>query len=655
MWDLLSPGISKLFAVLPPTFGVFEKGWYYKSFAKPTKKLATALSTNREILLLLTNFKDQQPRAVEYAKSIIEREGSRLEPIVLIAHSDPEGDAKVKSWGREQLLVVLPIQVSDKLDLSPEAIQRNLCVELFSRDPFDIVSPVVDDVQFYGRRDEALDFARTISSSRIRSCFGIRKIGKTSFINRVLHLVRQSGDAGTISLDCQRDAVWSMSAPQLLVSVSSAIEQLSVAGTRYATPRKSAFAGSMDEAGDILFSSLERSSVPILLAIDELDYITPASATAPHWQTDFNGFWRTLRAVYQEAVRQNRAISLIVSGVSSKWFTQESIAGIENAALHFVPEEYLGPFSDTAATAMIHRLAKSAGLSFSAESQELIASACGHFPFWIRKACSFIHRNIDVAKRPLDVGLADTRALLDRFVSTEGQALAEAAISHLCRIYPDLRSTLVACMNGESAKESTRSLVALSRYGLVDGNDSYKIKGEILLYGLREYLHTSINDANASSATSNKSVSILQTPEDEWLEELAVIGKRRNKLETRMRSQLVTAIKLSKINGTGGSTAKKGTVREVILDCIPEARRSPLQSVGSVDLIMDKLLWTDYKLIVNRHWDAVEFLFKDKKQFELYHDIINDRPDSHAKKYEPEEIALMKRAIQWMEDKLTIE
>lgn len=51
----------------------------------------------------------------------------------------------------------------------------------------------------------------------------------------------------------------------------------------------------------------------------------------------------------------------MVGGVSTYWFTVESIGGIENAALSFIPEEYLSPMPEGATIAMLRRLGRVAG------------------------------------------------------------------------------------------------------------------------------------------------------------------------------------------------------------------------------------------------------------------------------------------------------
>jgi hypothetical protein len=123
---------------------------------------------------------------VEVARELIAETGGRLEKtICIVVHSDPEGNAKLPEWGRNVGLAILSIYAG-RMPASVEELDNHLCHELFSHDPFDVIGQVSDDENFYGRRNEALDLARKLHKGQIRSSLGIRKIGKTSVMNRVL-------------------------------------------------------------------------------------------------------------------------------------------------------------------------------------------------------------------------------------------------------------------------------------------------------------------------------------------------------------------------------------------------------------------------------------------------------------------------------------
>jgi hypothetical protein len=646
MWHKLRPGLAGLFTESSVSYSSFEKGWYIRGVMKPTKRMAAALATDRELLFLATNFSDQQPRVIEFAKKVIAQEKGRLEHLVVIIHLDQDGDRKLKTWGREQALTVLPILLDVTADATPESVQRSLSSELFSRDPFDVSTPVSDDSHFFGRRDEAIDLARTIATSRIRSYFGVRKIGKTSLIYRVVDLIKNSNDADVVYIDCQRDAIFNMNAAQMIASIATSIEQLSLTGAGRATPRHNTFSGTIGEAGDALQDLLQKISRPLLIAIDELDYITPSSPTAPLWAGEFVPFWRCLRSVHQEITQRRLPVSLIVSGVSSKWFAQESIGGVENAALHFVPEQYLAPFPRPVSTQMIKRLASRCGLSFSEHVLERIAADCADFPFWIRRACSFMHQSIDLSKRPTDVSDGDAVDLLDRFVRTEGQALSQLAIEHLCRVYPEIRPSLLACLDGMGQSQEKWALASLSRYGIVDASQNWAIRGSMTRNGVLAYL-----DKSSSETPVRPAVDALSAGGDarseQWADDLAIVNRTRNIVERQMRDLIVVVLRVSAV----GESGDKLSARDLVLRAIPENRRSDLGGIPLNEL-MSKLFWLDLYAIVNKYWSSFEKVFGDKILFQQNCFVVNDRPDAHAKRIDAADLALHRRSLKWLQDRL---
>jgi hypothetical protein len=161
----------------------------------------------------------------------------------------------------------------------------------------------------------------------------------------------------------------------------------------------------------------------------------------------------------------------------------EKIDGIENAALAFIPEEYLLPLPRGATEAMIKSLAKRAGLQFDAPSLEELSSASGDVPYWTRKLCSYLHRSVPLEGRPRKIELEATHQLVERFVSEEGGSIARVALAHLFSVYPDLRSGAELCLAQKGASCSDRSAYALLRYGII--REDRRIAGRMMEFGLR--------------------------------------------------------------------------------------------------------------------------------------------------------------------------
>ncbi len=196
----------------------FEKGKYRLLIAKPSKRLAGLLTVDRELAVLITSFTELQARTTRALRKAIDKSAGRLEATVaVVIHKDAKGDAKLKNWGRESGISILPVYFEESLPMGV-SFERLLCYEMYSHDPFDITGPVSGDAHFFGRRSEAQDLARALQHRQIRSALGIRKIGKTSIINRVVTDIRENHKSLCIMVDCSKDQMWNMTASQLMSS-----------------------------------------------------------------------------------------------------------------------------------------------------------------------------------------------------------------------------------------------------------------------------------------------------------------------------------------------------------------------------------------------------------------------------------------------------
>jgi hypothetical protein len=72
----------------------------------------------------------------------------------------------------------------------------------------------------------------------------------------------------------------------------------------------------------------------------------------------------------------------------------------------------------------------------------------------------------------------------------------------------------------------------------------------------------------------------------------------------------------------------------------------------NLDAIAEKLFWLELVAIINKSWPLFERIFGDKNAFNENARVINGRPDAHAKRLEPSDIAMHRRALQWLDDRL---
>lgn len=638
---------KNLFSITRDGFFEYENALYGQLIGKPSRSISTTLAIQKEVFILVTNFDQLQVRTISAAKEVIDESEGRLEAnVVLIVHKDPNGDMNLKNWGRERGVSVLPVFYKDGLPEGQD-LERILCYELYSHDPFDVTGPVSDDAHFFGRRTEAQDLARKLQLGQIRSLLGIRKIGKTSVINRIINELINY-DCIAIMIDCSRDDIWSMNADQLMEAIFTSTNYAVKKSKRYVRLEHSNDNSPIHESSKELESSISEARKPVILFFDEIDYITPASPTSHEWKNEFNKFWRNLRVVYQEVVRSKGTLSIVIGGVSSKWFTVGEINGIENSVLSFIPEEYLSPLPRGASTAMIKKVGRMGGLSFTAEALNLIAQEAADMPYWIRKACSFIHRNIAIDLRPIQLDENRISPLLETFVKNEGAAITEVALQHLFGIYPELGVEFDIVANNKNETINVRSKTTLLRYGLIKGQHSAKISGSMIRDGYamyKEYL-----DLLVESQTQNIEVQCSDSFDlsvGEWADEIAAISKRRNILEKKLRELALNFIKMDSLHNSSKKSAK-----DRILAVLPARQRESLSHMSADEVIL-KFCWTDLiKLYTGKEWRLFERMIGDKNTFTLNARVINDRPDAHAKNADMADFALYRRSLKYVEDLL---
>ena len=585
-----------------------EKGYYGILYARPSNLVRNTLLIDRELLILISTFNDQQSRTIQTAREVIAASNGRLEAnTFVVVHRDPQGNSKLRSWGREQSLVVLPIFYDGRALPVGVDFLRLLAHEMFSHDPFDVTGPVADDVNFYGRREEARELAKRLQTGQIRSCFGVRKIGKTSIIHRMVREIKDHYDCEVLMVDGERDSIFTLDAGQLLNSIAVGIGQKDDIKVSEIRPQPAAI--DVSSASEKLLTSVLSSEKPIVIIFDEIDYLTPGSPTAPHWHTEFNIFWRNVRAVYQQASLSGRPFSIFVSGVSSKWFSVESIDGVENAALALIPEEYLSPLPRGAAMAMIRRLGKLAGLTFTDNTANLIAETCAEMPFWIRKACSFIHSKIDVGLRPFEPQKDLVEELLRDFIVSDGSAMSSVALSHLFRVYPELRAPTVQCFNGEGARVPKPWVRVLEKYGITKGSAKPSVVGLMMRNGVE--LVISSDKSNLGEQDMGSGSVIAKGKLDifgEWADELAIIGRRRNLIENKIRGICTNFIRYTSL----GDQTKPA--KERILICLDAKRRQQLNTFD-LDTITNKLFWLELAAIIKKEWALLDVFLAIRSNF----------------------------------------
>lgn len=610
--------------------------------AKPTRTVADALLLDREVLTLGLQANELQVRTLHVALEIIHKSQGRLDSkLMLVVHSDKGGDEKLRNWGREQGLKVIPIYRSGAGALpSAEALKTILAQDLFAQDPFSVTGPVLADADFFGRRNNAIDTLRQLQGGRILSLFGLRKLGKTSLINRVVTLARDAGAPRVAMIDCSVDAFNLLDASSALKAVAKACKLAANHGYAHISEAIKRTDEDLVPVFDDLWKKGPVS--PLAIIFDEVDYITPSSPNRPHWSTDFNVFWREFRVVCQEAQRMGYPISILVSGVSSQAFRVESFNEIENAVLHFVPEGYLAPFARDASKAMLKDLCRRCGLVLKDEDLEKISEACGDFPYWLRLAGSYIHRSLDVQGRPITLDSQLVDRLLQEFIEAEGSDVASVAFEDLRRKYVEPVDLLFKNVDNGPMPLAEGKL--LLRYGIASQFDGKVVVSSAMVRSAANAMRTAQSIVSLQLEPPLSSANVLFLGTDEWAEELSVINRRRNLLERKLREFLHFGLKFS--------ASATESWPDKVLKSLPERQRSSLTGLSG-DALLSKLYWKEIATVIGKNWSSFERSLGDKKRFEAAMDLLNDRPDAHAKPIDAADVALYRRELTWLEERLS--
>jgi hypothetical protein len=633
----LAAGLVGLFEITYFSRRRAHRSEYTLMFAKPTKTIKSSLSLDREILVLIANFSDLHASTISHAQELIREYQPRLDPaVIIILHGDSHGDDNLRTWGREAGITILPIYKPTAGAIPPSTqITQRLAQELFAADSFQITGPVSDDSDFFGRREQALDLLRQLREGKIAALFGLRKVGKTSMLNRIIDLARSSTNMKVAMIDCSLQGFNKMEADEALQVVARLARVALEQGYAHVSQALNRSGSNIHATFDTLWDKHAGSS--LLLVLDEIDYITPDSPTAKHWLTEFSPFWRELRAVVQEAKRHDLTLSLLVCGVSSLSFRLAEIDNIENPVLHFIPEDYLSPFPEKAADAMIRTLGNRCGLQFSDESRQRIAETAAFLPFWMRMLGSYIHRSLDISERPMVLDDVIVGRLCSEFADLEGAEIARVAIQNLRRVDPPMFDLLIKIIKEEPV--STVESQPLVKYGLVKHRKNRVfVESALVLAGVSRTL------ASPSTTPANENIRrSFELEDQEWAEELAAINRRRNILERKTRDFVRIVLRMRE------DKSKSWDV--LVLEALQAPRREQCRSLAS-DALMSKLYWIELSVVIRRYWTDFEAFFHDKRRTENAFEILNERPDTHAKDVDLADVALQRRELAWLEERI---
>jgi hypothetical protein len=455
-----------------------------------SEALEELFGISREVLVYSTPFAQLQTQTIDQVLTSIASAPRMIETeIAFVVTHDPDAVSKLRDWSVDEahgivLIPLVPAQLEARFkgNSRPDAVLPQLLADwLFSRDLYEERGPAVGG-QFFGRRDALHSLTRAVSEGSSVGVFGLRKIGKTSLLRRVVDQVRGENQL-VVFYDLQLSSAAESAGHVARALRKNLMAEAGARGPEFAG-RVRSMLGSVDDAwrpgtesaeivrlADGLTDLLD--SCPDLrvgVILDEIEVVFGVNREPATAALDF---FRALRGVSQQTGR----LSLTLAGVNATPSEVSMLSGEDNPLYSFLSRRYLGPLSPDECAEMIQRIGKKMGLRWGPQPTAILTEAVGSHPLLARLAGSDIAR---VVERPTAVDEGDVHAAIAAFPNEHNDVLLQM-VESLETYYPEELTLLrlVAAddeMSEEWAETYPAALNHLREYGILEAEPSRKIR-----------------------------------------------------------------------------------------------------------------------------------------------------------------------------------
>lgn len=442
----------------------------------PTR-LGEMFDVDLELLCMATEYDHVEPRLLEDLQQNLQT--ARVDDeIALLVSADPHADRMIRR--RPGSTAVLTLDATT-LKSSDEDLGSALARALVTVDHFNVTVPIRDPSAFFGRETEIQEALKCLAAGQHLGVFGLRKAGKSSFLNQVQRLLTDDGwVAVRLDLNAYGLRAW-RAAEDLVRRVQGVARGLGIrtpglrgVGTTATNVRAlwlHDLEGLLDAIGD---------RIPSLVVIDEVDSVLPGRILAAGGEErdrrDLMAILAQLRSLAQQRQADGTPYPVVLSaGVDSHIYEAPNVGRADNPLYQFSRVKFLEPLDREALARMTRALGKRTGMRFRDHQliDELQDEYGGH-PLLTRQACSWVHHHRPDGAVPYNVELADLEAA---FTATgTGTPLRHAldTLDEFAQWYPEEAELLPLFIKGEQI-EATRLRHAMD-YGLVDPRGGFAMR-----------------------------------------------------------------------------------------------------------------------------------------------------------------------------------
>ncbi|NDV85615.1 hypothetical protein GTW51_02765 [Aurantimonas aggregata] len=409
----------------------------YRAFLmRPAETFSVVLNVEREFIVLFADYETFEARTLSaYDRVAEEFHDARIDnSIRFLVSADRNIETSIRHYLSQdpEYPIIVPFHYDDFRHSRNDFIIQRIRSNYVVRDIFGYQSPLRHEYFYFGRDNLINHVIDLHKSGQNSSLFGLRKSGKTSTIYAITRRAKVFGHK-SITIDCQDPSVHARGYAELLshiineIRVSLGLKSKKVELTGEAFEISDQFKASMD-------SLLSEARSDILLIFDEIECISPNTASSPHWNEGYDTlyFWQILRSYFQNTRKYKLTFCFV--GTNPTLFESPRIDGADNPVYLFAPKTFITPLSESDVFDMIKKLGFFMGMDFSSSILSKICGEYGGHPFFTRQLCSKIHHELG-AGRPQQVGRKELESAVSKNRHPMKSYISDILLS-LQRFYP---------------------------------------------------------------------------------------------------------------------------------------------------------------------------------------------------------------------------
>ncbi len=375
---------------------------------------------------------------------------------------------RLESGGQHTTIIPIELQAFDGDADTSNQFRNVLDQWLFRRDLYRDNFPVSGS-HFFGRERQLKSLFACVSEGRHVGIFGLRKVGKTSFLWRV----RDKSDSDLVAyvdllavpsaakscnyvfwlLGNELAKDFRRKYPNLAKKVGfrmfGVYENF---GPLLDTPISLLFDNDLNRLRKALLHAKLDSPPKIVILIDEVERLLAAGSVSKGFEgyLDFFSYWRG-------QAQQHRDVVTVITGANPAITEQAQWEKIANPVYKFYEEEFLPPFDFGECTSMVRELGVGMGVRYTGGALNRIYGLTGGHPFIARRLCSRICQRRPA--RPLKVDERMVQDAIPDFMQ-EDSSLFDEILERLERDFTqELQVLELIAKRRKVSREEIRKLV----------------------------------------------------------------------------------------------------------------------------------------------------------------------------------------------------